>query len=177
MGECWERMALQYSMARMLLGWVTSPPSRPISSSAACRAAGKESPLSSWARSRGGNSSLSKAPAVSSRAAESSDSAPKHKLWQKEDKISTPRAAKPSAEDRAAVTGSSSTRSAPQETAALARRVLSMMAGWPRWTKSPLIRQTMASDSPLRWRMISNCFRWPRWKGLYSQIIPVIPKI
>ena len=42
--------------------------------------------------------------------------------------------AKPSAEDRLTVVGSSTTRSAPQATAAFARRVLSMTAGAPRWT-------------------------------------------
>ena len=39
-----------------------------------------------------------------------------------------------SAEERAAVTGSSSTRSAPESTAAFARVSLSKTAGAPRWT-------------------------------------------
>ena len=50
------------------------------------------------------------------------------------DKICTPPAAKPSADCSAAVTGSSSTRSAPASTAARARTRLSKTAGSPRWT-------------------------------------------
>ena len=66
---------------------------------------------------------------MSIRADPSGVSAPKQRLSQKEESIATPSAAKPSAEERQAVTGSSRTRSAPDRTAAFARVILSKIAG------------------------------------------------
>ena len=48
-----------------------------------------------------------------------------------------------------------------QRTAASARRILSKIAGCPRWTKLPLIRQTMTVSPPSRSRMRRNCLACP----------------
>ena len=52
MVQPWERMALQYSTPRMLLGWLKTWAPAPIASKAAWRAAGKDLPASSSRRSR-----------------------------------------------------------------------------------------------------------------------------
>ena len=125
-------MALQYSTPRISLGRESSSGDTPIRSKAFCRAAGKEIPRSSSSRSRDENAGWHSARAVSIRFSPWAVSVPKHRVSHSRSRIRTPPAANPSAEDRLTVTGSSTTRSAPQATAASARRLLSRMAGAPR---------------------------------------------
>lgn len=113
-------MALQYSTARMSLGRRRISPDSPICARASARAAGKDLPPSSSRRSRGEKSSESSARAVSIRSSASPVSAPKQRVSHSLDRMPTPPAANPSAEDRLTVVGSSTTRSAPQATAAFA---------------------------------------------------------
>ena len=174
MDRPWFRIALQYSTARMSLGRRRHSARPPIWARAWALAAGKLRPSFRFHRRYSVKSRRSSSRAVS-RISSSGDSAPKHRAVAPAfARISTPPAAKPSAEDRHTPTGSSSTRSAPAFSAALARRVLSKIAGEPRWTKFPLIRHTMASSGVSRCRTQESCRPCPRWKGLYSQMIPTI---
>ena len=68
-------------------------------------------------------------------------------------------------------TGSSSTRSAPQASAAFARVHLSASAGSPRWTKAEDSTAT-AACAPQSSRALRMWSRWPLWNGLYSATIP-----
>ena len=79
----------------------------------------------------------------------------------------TPARAKSEADAQQWGNGRENTASSPFSTAARARTYLSAIAASPRCTASPLITPMTASYSPLS---ASNCFRCPKWKGLYSQM-------
>ena len=171
--------ALQYSMPKMLLGdssrAASSSGSRPVS--ARCRAAAKLTAPGSTSRSRSRKDGASSAAATRSRAETSPHSLPNSRCSTTPVAASawTPPAANPSAEDTAQGRGSSSTRSAPLSTAALARACLRSRAKSPRCTKFPLITQTMAVSGPSAARPASRSRRCPLWSGLYSTIIPAAP--
>ena len=84
--------------------------------------------------------------------------------------MSTPPRANRSAMDMAHTVGSSSTRSAPQDTAISALDSLSVTAKPPRWVKFPLMAQTTASAPASRACAIR--YAWPVWSGSYSQMMP-----
>lgn len=109
---------MQYSTARMSLGRSSTPGSPPRLANARLRAAGKESPAFRWGRRAAPNWGESSRRAVSRRRASSAVSAPKERpSTPNRSKISTAPPAKPSADRRLTVTGSSSTRSAPASSA------------------------------------------------------------
>ena len=168
--------ALQYSTPRISFGSRSTASSSPMSALAALSlAAAKNRPLASSSRSASGKSARSSAFAARCNFAALPHSLPKASVSTTPvaAKMLTPPRAKPSADEMAHGSGSSRTKSAPPRTAASARACARSMAKSPRWTKSPLIAHTTAhSSSPARRRNSSICHLWPRWKGLYSHIIP-----
>lgn len=100
------RIALQYSTARMSLGRSSTAGSPPRSFRARLRAAGKDRPSSRWGRRASPNWGERSCRAVSKRVSRSAVSAPKEMpSTPSRSRISTPPAAKPSADRRLTVTG------------------------------------------------------------------------
>ena len=89
-------------------------------------------------------------------------------------RIPTPPRAKGSAEAQAQGVGISSTRSAPPRRAMAARAHLPVRAHSPRWTQWLLMAQTTAQSGPRARRVWAMCQACPRWKGLYSAIMPAM---
>ena len=172
------RRALQYSTARMSLGWEsTAAPSVPrMPSSARCRAAAKLTGPESSPRSRREKSPESSASAAFRTASPSPLSLPKIRWVTRPVPVSTstPPCAKRSAGAAAQESGSSSTRSAPERTAASARACLGSRAKSPRWTKFPLMAQTTAVSAPRSSRTRRSWRRCPPCRGLYSAMIPAM---
>ena len=174
---CMLRSALQYSTPRISFGEMRIAASSPNKRCAAsCRAAAKEPPSVRRSRSAVENSSLSSPSATRLMRAPSAHSLPKQSVSTTPvlSSTSTPPRAKPSADEIAQGSGSSSTRSAPPRSAASARRCFSAMAKSPRWTKLPLMAHTTAVSAPKRSRSCARSQACPRWNGLYSQIIPTV---
>lgn len=174
--NCWaapcRRMALQYSIPKMLLG-VCSKSAAPGHnvSAAAARAAAKGRPLSSWLRSAAGNAALHSAAATSCKGAGSGVSAPNAR-------VSHPSAASRCTRQRQTVLrwrwhrAQAAPPPGPPRQPAL-RAPAQLPAGWVPHRAA----QRRCSCTP-RWywppaaRSMRSCNAWPLWNGSYSAMMP-----